>query len=190
MQTAEKISVTLPPDMLRILRDAVAAGEYASTGEALRDAVRAWQRLEDAERRAALRDRARASLADPRPSLTEAEVEPHLRTQCAGAGSDARELLFRPAALRDLDDIFRVVLRLSGIAVVAQRYVRQYVSAVSGSRSRRLAVSTRDLGPGLRTVPFERALAIDTECCHRLRLDYQSFHRPGGTSRCQRNGGP
>lgn len=61
MQNAEKISITLPPDMLRLLRDAVAGGEYASTSEALRDAVRAWhrQRLEDAERLAAL----------PRPGL-------------------------------------------------------------------------------------------------------------------------
>ena len=52
MQTAEKISITLPPDMLRLIREAVDGGEYASTSEALRDAVRAWhrQRLEDAER--------------------------------------------------------------------------------------------------------------------------------------------
>ncbi len=44
MQNAEKISVTMTPDMLRILRESVAAGEYASTSEALRDAVRLWQR--------------------------------------------------------------------------------------------------------------------------------------------------
>jgi antitoxin ParD1/3/4 len=73
MQSAEKISITLPPDMLRLLRKAVAAGEYASTSEALRDAVRTWQRqrLEDAERLAALRARAQASLADPAPSLSD-----------------------------------------------------------------------------------------------------------------------
>ena len=58
--SGEKISITLPPEMLRQLRDAVAEGEYASTSEALRDAVRAWhrQRLEDTERLAALRARA------------------------------------------------------------------------------------------------------------------------------------
>jgi len=77
MQNAEKISITLPPDMLQRLRDAVAAGEYASTSEALRDAVRAWdrQRREDAERLAALRARVARSLADSRPNLTAAEVE-------------------------------------------------------------------------------------------------------------------
>jgi antitoxin ParD1/3/4 len=76
MQTAEKISITLPPDMLQRLREAVAAGEYASTSEAMRDAVRLWQRqrIEDAERFASLRARALRALADPRPSLTEAEV--------------------------------------------------------------------------------------------------------------------
>jgi antitoxin ParD1/3/4 len=90
MQSAEKISITLPPDMLRILREAVAAGEYASTSEALRDAVRSWQRqrLEDAERLAALRARAQSSLADPRPSLTESEVDAHLQALFAGAGGD------------------------------------------------------------------------------------------------------
>jgi antitoxin ParD1/3/4 len=89
MQTAEKISITLPPDMLRLLREAVAAGEYASTSEALRDAVRAWQRqrLEDAERLAALRARAEAALADPRPSLSEAELDTRLAALFAAAGA-------------------------------------------------------------------------------------------------------
>jgi antitoxin ParD1/3/4 len=76
MQTAEKISITLPPDMLQRLREAVAAGEYASTSEALRDAVRLWQRQrsENAERVAALRARVHRSLADPRASMTEDEI--------------------------------------------------------------------------------------------------------------------
>jgi len=80
MQNAEKISITLPPDMLRDIRRAVAAGDYASTSEALRDAVRGWLRLrsEDAERLAALRARVQRSLADPRPSLAEADVATRL----------------------------------------------------------------------------------------------------------------
>ena len=40
MQNAEKISITMTPDMLRAIRESVEAGEYASTSEALRDAVR------------------------------------------------------------------------------------------------------------------------------------------------------
>jgi len=80
MQNAEKISVTMTPDLLRILRESVAAGEYASTSEALRDAVRLWQRqrVEDAERLAALRARVKRSLDDPRPDLSEEEVAARL----------------------------------------------------------------------------------------------------------------
>ena len=89
MQSAEKISITLPPDMLRLIREAVAAGEYASTSEALRDAVRTWQhqRLEDAERLAALRARAQASLADPAPSLSEADIDARLAALFAASGA-------------------------------------------------------------------------------------------------------
>jgi antitoxin ParD1/3/4 len=80
MQQAEKISITMTPDMLRAVRESVEAGEYASTSEALRDAVRVWQRqrLEDTERLAAIRARVQRSLDDPRPSLTEEEVEARL----------------------------------------------------------------------------------------------------------------
>lgn len=76
MQNAEKISVTMTPDMLRTLRESVEAGEYASTSEALRDAVRLWQRqrVEDAERLTAIRARVKRSLDDPRPDLSEEEV--------------------------------------------------------------------------------------------------------------------
>lgn len=90
MPAAEKIAITLPPDMLQLLRAAVDAGEYASTSEAVRDAVRAWQRqrLEDAERLTALRARVAASLADPRPPLSEAEVDARLAALFAAAGAD------------------------------------------------------------------------------------------------------
>nr|WP_318030353.1 CHAD domain-containing protein [Rhizobium ruizarguesonis] len=53
------------------------AGEFATTSEAMRDAVRVWQRqrLEDAKRLNAMRARIRRSLDDPRPSLTAEEAE-------------------------------------------------------------------------------------------------------------------
>jgi len=77
MAAAEKISITLTPEMLRLVEAAVEAGEFASVSEALRDAVRAWQREreERAERLEAIRARIRRSLADPRPPLTMEEVE-------------------------------------------------------------------------------------------------------------------
>ncbi len=80
MHNAEKISITMTPDMLRAVRDSVEAGEYASTSEALRDAVRVWlrQRLEDEERLNAIRARVRRSLDDPRPDLSFEEVDSRL----------------------------------------------------------------------------------------------------------------
>lgn len=42
MSTAEKISIALPPEMVASIRGAVATGEYASSSEVVRDALRAW----------------------------------------------------------------------------------------------------------------------------------------------------
>ncbi|AWI89617.1 type II toxin-antitoxin system ParD family antitoxin [Methylobacterium sp. DM1] len=80
MQSAEKISITMTPEQLRAVRESVAAGEYASTSEVLRDAVRLWQRQrqEDAERLNVIRARIRRSLDDPRPELTGEEVRAHI----------------------------------------------------------------------------------------------------------------
>jgi antitoxin ParD1/3/4 len=87
---AEKISVTMTPDMLRAIRDSVAAGEYASASEALRDAVRVWQRERAvaADRLEAIRDRVRRSLDDPSPSLTEDELDTHLALLFADAARE------------------------------------------------------------------------------------------------------
>ena len=43
MTTAEKISIALPPEMVAIVRSAVATGEYASSSEVIRDALRDWK---------------------------------------------------------------------------------------------------------------------------------------------------
>lgn len=42
MATSEKISIALPPEMVHIVRAAVATGEYASSSEVIRDALRDW----------------------------------------------------------------------------------------------------------------------------------------------------
>jgi antitoxin ParD1/3/4 len=71
MDQAEKISITLTYDMVRTIRDSVESGEYASTSEVLRDAMRVWQRQrrEDAGRLAAIRARIGRSFDDPRPPV-------------------------------------------------------------------------------------------------------------------------
>jgi antitoxin ParD1/3/4 len=47
MATVEKITIALTSEMARFVRSAVDAGEYASTSEAIRDAVREWKERRD-----------------------------------------------------------------------------------------------------------------------------------------------
>ena len=42
MATVEKISIALPPKMVSIVRQAIEIGEYASSSEVVRDALRDW----------------------------------------------------------------------------------------------------------------------------------------------------
>lgn len=82
MQNAEKISVTLSPEMVRALKDVVESGEFASTSEAVRDAVRVWQRdrAEFTERIAAIRGRVQRSIEDPRAPVRLDEIKQRLAT--------------------------------------------------------------------------------------------------------------
>ena len=90
MESAVKLSITMSPEMLSEIRASVEAGEYVSTSEAVRDAVRFWQqkRREDAEHLVAIRTRVRKALEDPRPDLTSAEVRAHLEILFAKAEKD------------------------------------------------------------------------------------------------------
>ncbi len=52
MTTVEKLSITLTPEMARDVRMAVKSGEYASSSEVIREALRDWHRkraLQDQE---------------------------------------------------------------------------------------------------------------------------------------------
>ena len=73
---AEKLSITLPSEMVRTIKEKVEAGIYGSTSEVIREAVRLWQREEEEhrERIAAIRARVRRSLADTRPDVPLAEA--------------------------------------------------------------------------------------------------------------------
>ena len=42
MATIEKLSIALPHDMVEAIREAVESGDYATTSEVIRDAVRDW----------------------------------------------------------------------------------------------------------------------------------------------------
>jgi hypothetical protein len=43
MSTVEKVSLALSNDLLRVLKRAVASGEYASSSEVVREALREWR---------------------------------------------------------------------------------------------------------------------------------------------------
>ena len=43
MTTVERITVTLPTDMVAVIRGAVEGGDYASTSEVVRSALRDWK---------------------------------------------------------------------------------------------------------------------------------------------------
>jgi antitoxin ParD1/3/4 len=72
MSTAEKISITLTPEMNRMIKEQVDEGRYGSTSELIREALRLWQRREDEHRQSldAIRARLQASIDDQRPSLS------------------------------------------------------------------------------------------------------------------------
>ncbi|NEV63084.1 type II toxin-antitoxin system ParD family antitoxin [Thiorhodococcus minor] len=44
MANVEKVSVALTPEMLAVVREAVESGEYASTSEVMREALRDWKK--------------------------------------------------------------------------------------------------------------------------------------------------
>lgn len=72
-----------------------------------------------------------------------------------------RELRYRPAAITDLEDIFRSVLRVSASPVVARRYVERIRARCRLIPTLPLAGRPRDdLAPGLRSVAFERRAVI------------------------------
>lgn len=67
----EKLSISLPSEMVAAIKSRVDAGAYASTSEVLRATVRVWLREEEEyqERIATIRQKVKASLDDPRPNL-------------------------------------------------------------------------------------------------------------------------
>lgn len=82
---SEKISITLPEEMVAIIKSRVESGRYASTSEVLREAMRNWMRDEEehSERLAAVRARIARALDDPRPSIPFDEAFARLETSAA-----------------------------------------------------------------------------------------------------------
>lgn len=76
MSTTEKLSITLPTDMARMIREKVARGTYASNSEVIRDGLRMLQEADALreQKLARMREKIQESLDDPRPAVPADEV--------------------------------------------------------------------------------------------------------------------
>lgn len=85
---AEKLSITLPTEMVKAINDQVQDGRFASVSEVLREAMRTWMRQEEehAARMASIRARIARSLDDSRPTLTLDEAFDRLEHSVQRAG--------------------------------------------------------------------------------------------------------
>jgi antitoxin ParD1/3/4 len=81
MPSIEKISIALPQEMIAALRQAVEEGEYASSSEVVRDALRDWSHKRDLRRQNldALRQAWREAIENPGPVFDAEEVLDRLK---------------------------------------------------------------------------------------------------------------
>ena len=75
MQT-EKLSISLPLEMARMIRRQVEEGTYASNSEVIREALRLWLERGQAQRLVAIRASLEAAAEDP-TRLSDDEVRAH-----------------------------------------------------------------------------------------------------------------
>ena len=83
MTSAEKISIALPAEMVAMVRGAVATGEYASSSEVVRDALRDWTRKRELRQQgvADLRRLWQEALRDKSPGVPANEVLARLESK-------------------------------------------------------------------------------------------------------------
>ncbi len=76
MPTVEKISIALPSEMVNIVRQAVETGEYASSSEVVRDALRDWTQKRSLRQQGLeeLRQVWRQALQDDAPNVSPEDV--------------------------------------------------------------------------------------------------------------------
>lgn len=79
MSKLERITVTMPQEMVAKLRAAVDAGEYATTSEIVREAVREWSDYQDRRQAAVGRLKQMVEEARAGPSYPAEEVFTEIR---------------------------------------------------------------------------------------------------------------
>ena len=93
MATVEKISVALPPEMVAQVRSAVEAGEYASSSEVVREALREWNHKRHAHEQGLeeLRKAWRQALDEKKPGVAMDVVMDRLKKKYeARIGTEAK----------------------------------------------------------------------------------------------------
>jgi antitoxin ParD1/3/4 len=92
MPGIEKISIALPMEMLTLVHDAVEAGEYASTSEVMRDALREWtlRRATKKQGIADLRKLWAESVKDERPGVAAGAVMDRLERKYSAKAEKKR----------------------------------------------------------------------------------------------------
>ena len=76
MASVEKISIALPAEMVAQVREAVETGEYASSSEVVRDALREWTQKRNLHQQGLkeLRRVWRQAVKDETPGISSTEV--------------------------------------------------------------------------------------------------------------------
>ncbi|MGF9562213.1 type II toxin-antitoxin system ParD family antitoxin [Neorhizobium sp. JUb45] len=84
--SVRKLSIELPEVMIEAIEHRIDAGRYQSTSDVMRAAIDALLREEEAQdtQLDAVREQVRASLDDPRPNLSSAEMHKHIENLYAG----------------------------------------------------------------------------------------------------------
>lgn len=83
MGKLERITVTMPEEMASKLRAAVEAGEYATTSEVVREALRDWSEYQDRRQAAVERLKQMVAEADEGPSYPAEQVLAEIRQYVA-----------------------------------------------------------------------------------------------------------
>src|ERR1700756_5432194 len=96
MPSIEKISIALPPEMVSLVREAVETGEYASSSEVVREALRDWTYKRNLRERGLddLRRVWKEAMDDNSPGVSPEEVFNRLEQKyraLAEAAGDKRE---------------------------------------------------------------------------------------------------
>lgn len=91
MGTIAKISIALPEEMVALVREAVEAGEYASSSEVVRDALRDWTQKRSLQQQGVeeLRRIWQEALEDDRPGIPADEVFDRLERKYRAIAAEA-----------------------------------------------------------------------------------------------------